>query len=58
MMTKAKQNTELRIKDIIRQIELDTTYDPLKTNTLQDIYSVHKASKSEQLEQEMKRQML
>jgi hypothetical protein len=58
MMTKAKQNTKLRIKDIIRQIELDTTYDPLKTNTLQDIYSVHKTSKSEQLEQEMKRQML
>lgn len=58
MMTKAKQNTKLRIKDIIRQIELDTTYDPLKTNNLQDIYSVHKVSKSEQLEQEMKRQML
>ena len=57
-MTQAKQNTKRRMKDIIRQIEEDTTYDPLKTNTLQDIYAVQKASKSEQLEQEMKRQML
>ena len=57
-MTQAKQNTKQRMKDIIRQIEEDTTYDPLKTNALQDIYAVQKASRSEQLEQEMKRQML
>lgn len=56
-MAQAKVTTKKRMKDIIKQIEEDTTYDPLKTttNTVEDIYAIRRATRAEQLDEEMKR---
>jgi hypothetical protein len=47
------------MKDVIRQIQDDTTYDPLKkVKTDEDIYKTKKASREQQLEEEIRRQLL
>lgn len=47
VMEQAKKKTKKRIKDIIREIEIDTTYDPRRPGHKEEVIDTKKKSREE-----------